>query len=371
MITKLHDPEIAPGTLTLQPRRAVYYNIGEVLQSGSYKLPADDEQVLKEIDLIYRTLCAILYNFVPMSGHPGGSLSSGRIVESLIYNTMDYDFSDPDRKDADTITYAAGHKAMGLYAMWALRNELVSTGEKMLETSHLLPPERRQLRLEDLLGFRRNPTNETSLFKEFHAKALDGHPTCATPFVRIATGASGVGVPASLGMAFGAMDMYANDSPKIHILEGEGGMTPGRVHEALACGSASQLHNVCLHIDWNQASIDSNRVCRENGVPGDYVQWDPAELCYLHDWNVLFVPDGHDFTQIAEAQALARSLDNGQPTAIIYRTTKGWKYGIEGKNSHGAGHKFCSESYYNALKEFEELFETSFPRFEGEPTPDR
>ena len=36
-------------------------------------------------------------------------------------------------------------------------------------------------------------------------KALDGHPTPATPFVRLSTGASGVGVAASLGLAFGAL----------------------------------------------------------------------------------------------------------------------------------------------------------------------
>ena len=40
-------------------------------------------------DLIYRSLCALLYNFVPMSGHPGGSISSGRFVSGLIYNTCD------------------------------------------------------------------------------------------------------------------------------------------------------------------------------------------------------------------------------------------------------------------------------------------
>jgi len=28
------------------------------------------------------------------------------------------------------------------------------------------------------------------------------------------------------------------------------------------------------------------------------------------------------------------------PTAIVYRTIKGWQYGIEGRGSHGAGHKF-------------------------------
>ena len=38
---------------------------------------------------------------------------------------MDYDVSRPSRDDADVLSYAAGHKAMGLYAMWALRNEVL------------------------------------------------------------------------------------------------------------------------------------------------------------------------------------------------------------------------------------------------------
>ncbi len=65
-----------------------------------------------------------------------------------------------------------------------------------------------------------------------------------------------------------------------------------------------------LHVDWNQASIDSNHVCREDGIPGDYVQWTPAELAYLHDWNVIFVPDGKDWQQIFAAQKKALEMEN-------------------------------------------------------------
>ena len=72
-------------------------------------------------------------------------------------------------------------------------------------------------------------------------------------------------------------------------------MTPGRVSEAMACAATTGLKNLFMHLDWNQASIDSNRVCREEGHPGDYVQWDPAEFAHAHDWNVVYVPDGKDF----------------------------------------------------------------------------
>jgi transketolase len=320
-------------------------------------LGAGELAAFETLDMLYRSLCALLYNYVPTSGHPGGSISSGRLVAGVLFDGLDYDLAAPDREDADILSYAAGHKAMGLYAMWALRDEIARLAAPEL----LAGDDRHRLRLEDLLGFRRNPITATPLFVALHARALDGHPTPATPFVRLATGASGVGMASSIGMAIGARDRYGKDCPRIHIAEGEGGLTPGRVSEALAAAGTASLSNVVAHIDYNQASIDSDHVCREGTVPGDYVQWEPGELFYLHDWNVVQVADGHDFQQIVAAQRCAAGIDNGQPTAVIYRTRKGWEYGLEGRASHGAGHKLCSAGFYEALGELTSDIEQSLP----------
>ena len=325
------------------PRRAVFLDVHE--QGEAAPLSDGELQAFEQFDLVYRSLCAMLYNYVPTSGHPGGSISSGRIAQCLVFDLMDYDPFRPERDDADILSYAAGHKALGLYALWALRNEILRLG-----APDLLPSdERHQLRLEDLLGFRKNPTGMTALQRKLRVKALDGHPTPATPFVRLSTGASGVGLAASIGLGIAVADRYGPDAPSVHVLEGEGGMTPGRAAEAMAAAGTMSLGNVVLHVDWNQASIDSNRVCRDGESPGDYVQWDPAELAYLHDWNVIQVPQGMLFQEITAAQRMARTLVNGQPTAIVYRTIKGWKYGIEGKASHGAGHKLCADGFFDAL----------------------
>jgi transketolase len=330
--------------LSFAPRRGVYVDAQSLVAYASP--PAADELAkLEAFDLVYRSLCALLYNYVPMSGHPGGSISSGRFVQSLLFHTMHYDLADPDREDADLISYAAGHKALGLYALWALRDEVAR-----IAAPELLPPDpRRRLRLEDLLGFRQSPTKKTPLFRAFGAKALDGHPTPATPFLRLATGASGVGVASSLGLAFATADRYGPQAPHVHVVEGEGGLTPGRVAEALAAAGTASLGNAVLHVDWNQASIDSNRVCRDGDQPGDYVQWNPLELAYVNDWNVIDVPAGFDFAQILAAQRAALAMGNAQPTAIVYRTTKGWQYGIEGRASHGAGHKLCADAFFGAV----------------------
>ncbi len=350
MLTNLIAHERTPAhrddsTMPFGPRRGGFINAADRIFEEGWPLDEATVEQCEAFDLVYRTLCAVMYNYVPLSGHPGGSISSGRFVARLLFDAMDYDLTQPNRQDADIISYAAGHKALGLYAMSALRNEVAR-----IAAPDLLPrDERFQLRLEDLLGFRRNPTTMTPLFRKFHAKPLDGHPTPATPFVRLSTGASGVGVPASCGLAWAAGDLYREDPPRVHIIEGEGGMTPGRVAEAFAAAATASLDNIILHIDWNQASIDSNHVCRDDDAPGEYVQWTPAELAYLHDWNVVYVPDGFDWQQIATAQRLALDFQNGQPTAIVYRTVKGWQYGIEGRASHGAGHGLCSSAFFAAV----------------------
>ena len=279
-----------------------------------YDLPDIDSDSFEFYDLIYRTLCAVMFNHAS-SGHPGGSISSGRFVEGLIFNQMNYDISNPMDRTADIISYAAGHKALGLYAMWALRNEVVR-----LTHPDLLPEVRQQQRLEDLLGFRKNPITKTPLFVKFGAKPLDGHPTPETPFVWLSTGPSGVGVATTTGLALTLRDMHGEDAPKVHIIEGEGGMTPGRVAEAMAAAASSGLDNLYFHVDWNQSAIDSDRVTREGNNAGEYVQWDPCEFLLVHGFNVIYVPDGFDFGQIREAQNQALALKNGCPSGIGYRT---------------------------------------------------
>src|SRR5574341_1586121 len=139
------------------PRRGTYNDVTEIL--GVEKPPLSPEEVrhFETLDLVYRSLCALLYNYVPLSGHPGGSISAGRAISGILFDALNYDLAQPDREDADIISFAAGHKAMGLYAMWAIRDEIAR-----LAAPDLLPPEaKRRLRLEDLLGFRRNPVVQT------------------------------------------------------------------------------------------------------------------------------------------------------------------------------------------------------------------
>ena len=100
-------------TLKFGPRRGVYIDVSKELKGEKKPLSEKELQHFEHFDLIYRSLCALLFNYVPVSGHPGGSISSGRIVQGILFDAMDYDVSDPDRNDADLVSFAAGHKALG------------------------------------------------------------------------------------------------------------------------------------------------------------------------------------------------------------------------------------------------------------------
>ncbi len=342
----------------LEQRRGASFDLRRVLEETGYTPDARAIAALDDLWVFYRTLCGVMYAFVPSSGHPGGSLSAGRIVLGLLFESLACDLERPDADDADRLIFAAGHKALGLYAAWALRDELqrIATGVEL--------PRARRLRWEDLLGFRRNRTQDTPLFRAFSAKPLDGHPTPFIPFVPVATGPSGVGIGSSFGYALGLLDYYGlENAPRVHVLEGEGGLTPGRVHEALAAAATIGISNLVLHVDWNQSSIDSDRVCREGEEPGDYVQWDPVELGVLHDWNVIRVERGLDQGDILAAQVLALEQTSGQPTMVVYRTIKGCEYGLEGRRSHGSGHALESPEYAaHVLEPFEARFGVTLPR---------
>lgn len=342
------------NTLTLK-RQGLYFKAEDLFQDENLRLPESDFHYFNKFDVMYRALCAILYNFA-QTGHPGGSISSGKIVQNLLFNQMSYNFKNPDEESADIISYGAGHKALGLYALWALRNEIVKN-----YIPDILASEDKQLRLEDLLGFRKSPVNNSKLFKELKAKSLDGHPEPSTPFIKLATGASGIGFGATVGLALGAALTYPEKTPKVHLIEGEGGLTAGRCAEAMAIASRAGLDNLIVHIDWNQSSIDSDKVTAENETPGDYVAWEPAELFYLNGFNIIEVKQGLDAAHIYAAQKFAETINNGLPTAIIYRTIKGWQYGLEGKASHGGGHKLCSPEFYKALQEFEWSYGVQIP----------
>ena len=54
------------------PRRAGWIDAAD----GGAPLTPPELKAFETLDTAYRSLCAMLYNYAPMSGHPGGSISS-------------------------------------------------------------------------------------------------------------------------------------------------------------------------------------------------------------------------------------------------------------------------------------------------------
>ncbi|MBI5573406.1 MAG: hypothetical protein HY919_02475 [Elusimicrobia bacterium] len=337
-----------------------------VLVNEKEKYPEQDLQIMERLFIAYRAIVILLFNFV-QSGHPGGSISAGRIILNLLFNkNTKIDITDLNRSDSDIIGMAAGHKALGLYSYLGLLFEIVKLKDKKLYNSI-----KHKMRFEDLLGFRKNPATVTPLMKKFNSKRLDGHPTPETPGVVVATGASGVGFGALGGYAF-AKKEYFDSPPIINIIEGEGGMTPGRVHENLAHFWAVSLYNLIVHVDWNNASIDADAVCTDEKCVGQYVNWKPYELGLLHGHNVAYIENGSDNNYIKAAQDFA--FDNfipqkHSPNMLVYRTIKGEGY-WEGRKSHGAGYKMDSDEYFNSQKIFETTFNVKLIKTPTPVTPE-
>ncbi len=293
--------------------------------------PRNDAAALGEPDVLRPAVpraCAVLFNFA-QSGHPGGSVSSGTLRREPALRRDGLRHLAPNRLDADLLSYAAGHKALGLYAMLALRDEVVRVG-----APDLLPAEANlRMRFEDLLGFRRNPTHPGPLFRRFGSKPLDGHPTPATPFVKLATGASGMGCRLLAG---------SRRSPPP---TSSGRMRPG--------STSSKARAASRRAAWPKRSrlrhtgVDAERLDPPGLEPGLHRLrrrhprgQRPRRLRAVGPAGVLLparLERGRGgrrasiSASIRAAQRRALEFDNGQPTAIVYRTVKGWRYGIEGQ----------------------------------------
>ncbi len=337
-----------------------------VLLNEKEKYSKQEQEMMERLFIVYRAIVITLFNFV-QSGHPGGSISAGRIILNILFNkNTKIDITDLNRSDSDVIGMAAGHKALGLYSFLGLIFEIVKLKDEKLYNSI-----EHKLRFEDFLGFRKNSATITPLMKKFNSKRLDGHPTPETPGVVLATGASGVGFGAFGGYAFAKKEYY-EEPPVVNIIEGEGGMTPGRVHENLAHFWAANIWNLIIHVDWNNASIDADNVCTDGKTVGQYVNWKPYELGLLHGHNVAFIENGSDNNYIKVAQDFAFKNFISQknvPNMLVYRTTKGEGY-WEGRKSHGAGYKMDSDEYFNAQKIFEKTFNVKFIKTPQPITPE-
>src|SRR5262249_51793250 len=99
------------------------------------------------------------------SGHPTSSMSAADLMAVLLAGHLRYDFGSPESPANDHLVFSKGHASPLLYSMYKLAGAIDD---------------------EELLTFR-----------EFGSR-LQGHPTPEIPWVDVATGSLGQGLPISI-----------------------------------------------------------------------------------------------------------------------------------------------------------------------------
>ncbi len=214
------------------------------------------------------------------SGHPTSSLSAADLMAVLLVNHLRYDWDRPDLPSNDHLIFSKGHASPLLYSMF--RAVGVVDDEELIKTY-------RQL-----------------------GSRLGGHPTPALPWVDVATGSLGQGLPDAVGVCLAGRYLDELDY-HVWVLCGDSETAEGSVWEALDKASYYKLGNLT-------AIVDVNRLGQRGPTE---LEWELDHYAARVDAFGCrsIVIDGHDLEAIDEALADACS-DPGQPTVVLARTIK-------------------------------------------------
>ncbi|MBD2297626.1 transketolase [Nostoc sp. FACHB-190] len=214
------------------------------------------------------------------SGHPTSSMSAADLMAVLLNKYLHYDFEHPENPNNDRLIFSKGHAAPLLYSMYKAAG--VINDEEL-----------RSLRK---LGSR-----------------LEGHPTPILPWVDVATGSLGQGLPISVGLALAGK--YLDQLPyHVWVLLGDSETAEGSVWEAFDHAAHYTLDNLI-------AIIDVNRLGQRGQTELGWNTQAYSHRAKAFGWQAIEI-DGHDFTQIDHAMNTAIAV-NDRPTVIIARTKKG------------------------------------------------
>ncbi|MFC7374626.1 transketolase [Brachybacterium sp. GCM10030267] len=218
------------------------------------------------------------------SGHPSSSMSAADILATLTSRHLRYDWDQPDAPGNDHLVFSKGHASPLLYSVYKAVG-VVSDDELMN-------------------GYRR------------FDHRLEGHPTPALPWVDVATGSLGQGLPDAVGIALAGK--YLEKAPyRVWVLCGDSEMAEGSMWEALATASHYELTNMVTIVDVNRL-----------GQRGETaLGWDlETYAARVEAFGARAVQiDGHDLEQIDEALALIDE-DPERPLVILAKTVKGKGY---------------------------------------------
>jgi transketolase len=214
------------------------------------------------------------------SGHPTSSMSAADLMAVLLAKHLRYDFDRPEHPGNDHLVFSKGHASPLLYALFKAAGAVTD---------------------EELLTFR-----------QFGSR-LEGHPTPIIPWVDVATGSLGQGLPFAFGIALAGKRLDRLPY-RVWALCGDSEMAEGSMWEAFEHAAYYELDNLT-------AVIDVNRL----GQRGETMHgWDLdsyADRARAFGWHAITI-DGHDVEQIDRAYSEAAET-TGRPTVVVARTVKG------------------------------------------------
>ena len=228
------------------------------------------------------------------SGHPTSSMSAADLIAVLAGRHLRYDFAHPKLPTNDHLIFSKGHASPLLYALY-LACGAIDDAELMTYRT---------------LGSR-----------------LQGHPTPIIPWVDVATGSLGQGLPIGVGVALAGK--YLDRLPyRVWVLCGDSELAEGSIWEALDKAGHYELDNLTVIADVNRLG---QRGETEFGWEMEiYRRRVEAFGCRA------LVIDGHNLEEIDGAYVDARETV-GRPTVILAKTIKGKGFSeIENKEGwHG------------------------------------
>lgn len=216
------------------------------------------------------------------SGHPTSSLSAADLLAVLMSRHLRYDWEAPENPANDHLIFSKGHASPLLYAVFKAAGRIDDD--------------------ELMNGYRR------------FGSRLQGHPTPVLPWVDVATGSLGQGLPDGVGVALAGK--YLDKLPyRVWVLCGDSELAEGSIWEAVDKASYYKLDNLV-------AIVDVNRLGQRG--PTEH-QWEMDT--YARRFEAFgaraIVVDGHDIAEIENAMAQAENPTDGRPTVILARTVKG------------------------------------------------
>ena len=214
------------------------------------------------------------------SGHPTSSMSAADLMAVLLARHLRYDFTDPRAPGNDHLIFSKGHASPLLYAMFKAAGAI---GD------------------EQLLSYRSA------------GSALEGHPTPRLPWVDVATGSLGQGLPIGVGIALAGRELDRMPY-RVWVLCGDGELAEGSIWEAAEQAGYSRLDNLTAIVDVNR--LGQRGPTRHGWDTGAY-----AARFRAFGWHAIEV-NGHDIAAIDQALSEAAGTP-GHPTVILARTRKG------------------------------------------------